>query len=178
MRRAPDSPGGMCGIPIRNYVKTLALAVASSFANVLAGVADGDAFGDWQAGCETQPGGEQVCHIYQRITLKDSGKTLLNVAVGYPPQQAQAVALFTLPLGVALVPGVEFRIERGEPARIPFAVCTTEGCRAALKLTGEMVQAMKKGNQATLTFATIEPKSFNVPISLQGFTKGINGLRQ
>ena len=156
------------------------------FALLIAGMVTGNAiaaeegalFGDWKVKCEQAADDTRVCHIFQRVTMKESNQQLLNMAVGYGrTEDHQAIALFTLPLGIALPPGVAFRIEEGEPQKVPFTVCTQDGCRAALKLSDAMIAALKKGNNATLTFATLEPKGFNIPISLKGFTKGFDSLK-
>lgn len=143
---------------------------------VAAAPKDGAQFEDWKTACETSAENKTTCHIFQRITMKDSGKQLLHVAVGYPKPDEAPVAVFTLPLGIALPPGLMLKIEDGEPTRMPLTVCVPDGCRAGLKLNAELINAMRKGQQATLTFASIEGKAFNIPVSLKGFGAGVASL--
>lgn len=155
----------------------VAVAAALFAVAVHAAPKDGEQFDDWKTACETPSEGATVCHVFQRITMKDSGKQLLHVAVGYPKPDEPPVVVFTLPLGIALPPGVMFKVEDGEGVRAPFTVCTPDGCRAGLKLTDELVTAMQKGMKATLAFASIEAKGYNVPVSLKGFSKALASLK-
>ena len=41
----------------------------------------------------------------------------------------------------------------------------------AIRSYYELINAMRKGEQATLTFASIEAKAFNIPVSLTSATK-------
>jgi invasion protein IalB len=143
----------------------------------LAAPQDGAEFGDWKASCKAGddelPGG---CHIFQHIKVKESGKTLLHVAVGYRKDSSEPFAMFTLPLGIALPPGLLFKVAEGEPQKLVVAICVQQGCQAPLKLSGELLAAMKGAEQATLTFVGPDAKAYNIPVSLKGFGKGFDSL--
>jgi len=145
---------------------------------VVAGAApqDGAVFGDWKTACEQ---GEQAsnCHIFQHIKVKESDKTLLHLAVGHAKESDLPVALFNLPLGVALPPGVQFKVgEQGEPQNMPYSICTQQGCRAVLKLEDGLLSAMREASSGTLTFVGPDAKAYNIPISFRGFAKGFDSL--
>lgn len=137
----------------------------------------GEVFGDWRTNCEVNAESRRVCHIFQRITVKESGKTVLHVAIARPTSAQQPVAVFNLPLGVALPPGVAIKVDEGEPKPFPFSICTKDGCRAGLKLTDDIVKTLKRGKQLVLTFAGPNAKAYSVKVSLIGFTKAYDNLQ-
>ena len=137
----------------------------------------GEVFGDWATACEVNAESRRVCHIFQRVTVKESGKSLLHAAVAWPASDERPVAIFNLPLGIALPPGVVIKVDAGEPSRLPFSTCTRGGCRVGLKLTEEMVKNLKRGKQLVLTFAGPDAKAYKVPLSLTGFTKAYDNLK-
>jgi invasion protein IalB len=137
----------------------------------------GEVFGDWTTACEVNAASQRVCNIFQRIAAKESGKSVLHVAVARPASAKRPVAIFNLPLGVALQPGVMIKIDASEASRLPFSICTKDGCRAAVQMTGEMVEDLKRGKQLVLTFAGPNAKAYKVPVSLAGFTKAYDNLQ-
>ena len=138
----------------------------------------GDKFTDWVVACE-QPDEDvpELCHIFQNLALKEGGVRVLHVQVGFIPNQTHPVAIFTLPLGVALPPGVQMKVDEHEPVNFPIEVCVQDGCRAGLELTPDRLEMMKKGDKANVTFANVQRQGLTVPVSLAGFTAGVNALR-
>jgi len=133
-------------------------------------------FGDWKVNCEQTKSGRQLCHIFQNLTLKDSGQLVLHAAMGYTPKR-QPFALFVAPLGIALQPGVQFKVGDGKPHRFPVQVCNQRGCRAGLRLDNQLIQAMRRAKYATFSFARMDGKTFNLQVSLKGFSKGFDAIR-
>lgn len=137
---------------------------------------DGAVFGDWKTACED--GGQSAnCHIFQHIKVKENDKTLLHLAIGHAKESDLPVALFNLPLGVALPPGLQFKVgEEGEPRNMPYSICSQQGCRAVLKLESGLLNAMRRATSGTLTFVGPDAKAYNIPISFRGFSKGFDSL--
>lgn len=154
------------------------LLVGGLFTASAHAVKTGDQFTDWVVACE-QPNEEipELCHIFQNLTLKEEGVRVLHVQVGFIPDKAHPVAIFTLPLGVALPPGIRLKVDEHEPVNFPIEVCVQDGCRAGLELTPDRLNMMKRGNKANVTFANIQRQGLTVPVSLSGFTAGVNALR-
>ena len=158
----------------RLLITLLALAFGATAA---AAPKDGAAFGDWKTACESTEDGPQNCHIFQHIKVKDTDKTLLHLAIGYTKDSPQPVALFNLPLGIALPPGVQFKVGEGEPHKMPLSICTQQGCRAVLKLDATLVSDMRRAESGTLTFVGPDAKAYNIPVSFKGFSEGFNSLQ-
>ncbi|MGB1110463.1 MAG: invasion associated locus B family protein [Gammaproteobacteria bacterium] len=138
----------------------------------------GDTFQDWKIQCETpKPEVGEICHAFQNLTMKEGNQRVLHIAVGFLPEKDNPVAIFTLPLGVALPPGVQLQVDEGEKSRFPIEVCTPDGCRAGLEVKPELMTALKAGSKAKITFANMQRQGLTVPVSLKGFTAAINSLK-
>jgi invasion protein IalB len=155
----------------------IALLTAAWTTFALAAPQDGAVFGDWKTACESKEDGPQNCHIFQHIKVKDTDKTLLHVAIGYAKESDLPIALFNLPLGIALPPGVQFKVGDGEPHKMPLSICTQQGCRAVLKLDAGLLRAMRDAASGTMTFVGPDAKAYNIPLSFAGFSEGFNSLQ-
>ena len=138
-------------------------------------------FDDWFKECEmvTDEKGEQIeiCQISQTLIDKESDQPMMKIAVGYVPDKDQPVAVITLPLGIFLPPGIELQIDgAGKVGRLPINTCLPSGCQAGVQLDEEFVGRMKKGNQMTVTFGNPQGKGVAAPVSLKGFTAGLESV--
>lgn len=146
---------------------------------------EGKPFKDWIVKCEKQleakEGGEKgeikVCYIVQNLMLKEGNRQLLNVKVGYLPNSGQVAAIFTLPLGFHLPPGVSLKIDEEEAVTFPVQHCIKSGCMAALPVEEELLYSMKMGGKGYLTFMDGTRRSVSIPFSLDGFTAAFNSLK-
>ncbi len=135
-------------------------------------------FKDWRIQCEKPEGSAEHCHMFQGRVLKEDGKRLLHIAVGYSPtQDDQVIAILTLPLGISLPPGVSLQVDDGEPLTLEVEHCIPQGCRVLLQLDDKLLGAMKAGNQATVTFRDVSRQPVGVPVSLSGFTAALKALK-
>jgi invasion protein IalB len=127
---------------------------------------------------ETAPAAEiTVCQIVQTLTEKSADKPVLQVAIGYLPEQDMPVASFVLPLGVFLPAGLQLRVDEGKSGRVPFVSCDPVGCHAGVELDAEFLASMKQGNQLNVTFGTPNRQGVTAPVSLQGFTAALDSLK-
>ena len=112
------------------------------------------------------------------LSVKETNKQILHVAIGYPPNQSEPVMILSAPLGVALQPGIEMKIDEGTARRIPFSVCTNKGCQAGMKLDEAALSELRKGNQAEMVFGDLQRHGVKVPVSLKGLTKALEALNK
>lgn len=139
----------------------------------LLAVADDAVFKDWQMACELSDRGQRVCHIAQRLSLKDSGETVLIVQVGYLPGGTQPVALLQVPLGVSLPPGLMLQVDAGKIYRWPYESCDAGGCAVTVSLGDNLLKALQAGKMAYVIMAERNRQGLRVPVSLMGFTAGL-----
>ncbi len=138
-------------------------------------------FKDWIKECEKlkDPEGKEIelCQISQTLTNTEINQPMLKVAAGYVPGKDEAVMILTLPLGVILPPGIQLTVGEGKAARVPVTTCLPAGCQAGVQLDKEFTARLKKGKQMIVTFLGPDGKQINAPISLSGFTAGMDSIK-
>ncbi len=145
--------------------------------SALAKPEQGKKFKDWTVACEKLPNsGKTICNLFQNVT-NEKGKVVMQVAIGYVPGKDVPQALITLPLGVMLQPGIEFKGGTAKAIRVPFSVCVKNGCVAGVGLKPEIVKGMKAGDKGSVKFAAGPKKVIEIPVSLKGFTAGFKSLK-
>ena len=126
---------------------------------------------DWEKVCGPI-NNQQECHtsrkrlaatgqpIAQFLIIERADKKMLQLAV--PP--------------VALIqPGVQVKIDNGEPTGVKYVVCTPGECLALGEITPDFVAKLKKGGNVTVTMLNPQGKPVNFDISLVGFTSVYDG---
>jgi invasion protein IalB len=153
------------------------LAMAFTLGPAAANPRNGQTFKNWTARCEQAPGSAiERCFIFQNLVLKESGKRVVNMAVGYLAANGQPAAVITMPLGISLPPGASISVDGAEPR--PFAIerCDVNGCVGALALSEELVAQLQRGREARVSFHDSSRRQIAVPVSLLGFTAGFASL--
>lgn len=84
----------------------------------------------------------------------------------------------TTPLSVYLVPGVELAVDGGRPFKANFELCDTAGCHAGFRLSGTVLAAFQKGQIAQMRIWVSKSRAIEVPVSLKGFSRGVQMLKQ
>ncbi len=157
------------------------LISALSAASVGAATKPHATFKDWAVRCEDRPATSQDspahCYMVQRLVLKDKNQRVLVVAVTYPKGREQPVAVFTLPLGIALPPGIALAVDGDKPRRYAVDRCVANGCKAGIVLDAALLKRFKAGNRAMVTIHDGQRKPISLPVSLQGFTAALRSLR-
>lgn len=153
------------------------LTLFAASGDLLAAPTDAQTFKDWELRCEKPEGAdEERCFLFQNVMLKKGNQQLLHVAVGYLQNVDRPVAVLTLPLGISLPPGVELKVDAGEPMPLQVEHCLAQGCRVLLGLDDKLLRILKAGNEARVTFHDGARRPIAVPLSLMGFTAGFNAL--
>lgn len=138
-------------------------------------------FKDWIKECEKlkDPEGKEIelCQISQTLVNTEINQPMLKVSAGYVPGKKDAVMIITLPLGVILPPGVQLTVGEGKAARVPITTCLPQGCQAGAQLDKEFTERLKKGDKMIVTFLGPDGKQINAPISLSGFTAGLESIK-
>lgn len=134
-------------------------------------------FGEWTLRCEGLPDAPgRECIMFQNLVLRTGGQTVLQFAVGLAPVDGTPTVVLSLPLGIALPPGVTIRIDDGKEAKFPVERCEPDGCRAGMKLRPATVSQLGAGQQLTITFYDGERQPIDMPLSLEGFNAAFRAL--
>lgn len=162
------------------YLILALIACACVLASPVLAVEKGERFKDWTVDCGKLPGVEQDrCFIIQTVINKENEQPVLQMAVGYLPDENganQPAALLTLPLGVALPAGIGIRVDSSKPIRIPYERCVPIGCIAGFPLDENLIGQFKRGSKAEIRIHD-GSRVVALPISLSGFTAGFNALK-
>ena len=138
----------------------------------------GKQFNDWTIRCQKNEAGEVLgCEAFQRLSVRDTGQRFLELAVGYPEGGETPLAIFVLPLGLWLPPGMDFQIDDGDPLKTPIQRCIQGGCLVQLPLSAELLAEMKQGEQLAIQVYRQKDDPIAVPISLIGFTAALKEIQ-
>ncbi|NKB75881.1 MAG: hypothetical protein GKR96_02275 [Gammaproteobacteria bacterium] len=134
-------------------------------------------FTDWTVQCTVTDGTQKtICVLFYRVLL-DNGYPLLVFQVTKSPEvDDRFIGVFDVPLGVYLPTGVTMTIDNAESIQLSFERCDQNGCYAGTSLSEEIVQSLKKGQQAKVTFIDIANQKITATVSLDGFTAGLRAL--
>ena len=132
---------------------------------------------DWAVQChESQQKNLSSCFMFQRILVKDSGESLLRMTVDRPKDLSAPRAIFLIPLGSYITPGISVQIDATEPLDLGIEYCDKQGCYAGILLDQTILDLLKRGRQAVVTFQTRGRQEIRLPISLDGFSSGLAAL--
>lgn len=132
---------------------------------------------DWAVQCKkTSQGTLESCFMFQRILLKDSEESLLRMTVDKPDDLAEPRAVFTIPLGTYVTPGIKINIDGNEPLDLEIEYCDTKGCYAGILLEQSLLSSLKRGRQVIVSFQHRSRQTIKLPISLMGFGTGFAAL--
>jgi invasion protein IalB len=157
----------------------LVLGLSLAPAPASADLKQGEKFDDWTVGCETPAtdGAPARCFIFQNILVKESRQQILLMAIGLLGENKQPAAILTVPLGVFLPAGLTLTVPDVKPVRIAIETCLPKGCRGAVALNDELLEALRKGDKAQVTLMDARRRQINLPVSLKGFTKGFAAVK-
>ena len=133
--------------------------------------------GSWTLRCSATAGDAKPdCMMFQNLVLKTGGQPVLQFGIGVAPDDSLPTVLVSLPLGIALPPGITIQIDGSTPATFPVERCEPDGCRAGMKLRENTVKQLSQGRQLHVTFYDGARKPLKVSLSLDGFAAAYQAL--
>ena len=133
---------------------------------------------NWKAKCVNDEQGASVdCRVVQNIQLTKTKQRLLSVMVRMPTLTRQPALAFNLPHGLYLPAGTTIQIDRSEPFALEIETCDQKGCYANMPAGNELLTALKRGANLTVTFQNLARKPIAVPVTLVGFTAAFDKIR-
>jgi invasion protein IalB len=153
-------------------IKGLVLAglLCGTLPTQAAGNIQGMRFGDWGGNCDAQ-----VCYIQQVLSQGDA--PLMVTVIGYAPGKPDPTIIFELPPGIHIKAGVQLQVDNNSPVKFTGS-CDKDYCRAGFALDQTIIEQIKRGRTASLSFTPApKKKPTALPLSLMGVTKGLSMLR-
>ncbi len=174
-------------IGVRGCLLTLALALTASFAAAPASAqAQKSAKGKseqaaWVKLCETAPDLTDpkqklnVCLTHHERLDGNTGRVLVSAAIREVQGQDKKALMVMVPLGMALPPGVQVKVDENEAVKLKYTLCHAAGCTAEAEATQAVVDQMKKGKQVVVAAINLAGKAIGFPVPLTGFDKALTG---
>jgi invasion protein IalB len=134
-------------------------------------------FQDWRKKCQFIKSKGNVCLIYQNLTIKESGKSVLYVSLTYTGEAKKLVGSFRLPFGLLLPSGIAIQVDENKQVNFAVQTCLADGCYAYINIANDLLNELKNGKEAKVGFKTIDQKQLAVKLSLKGFAPAIESLQ-
>lgn len=139
-------------------------------------------FRDWAVNCETMPAeavnnpGARVCEMVQQIDHQESGQRVLAFSVRIN-DAGQPIAVLVAPFGLRLSEGLRLRVGEQQVAQFGFDTCLPEGCLGIAPMDAGQISTLQNGSEGSVVMVSRQGEAVAVPISLMGFTAGLERLR-
>lgn len=119
------------------------------------------------------------CSAEQRIILRETGQQVARFAVqaNGPKGDRKSAFLVHLPLGLSIRTGVALAVDGKEVAKLDFQTCDANGCYCGDSLGGDLLQAMRAGQEMTIGFQDLQKKAISIRIDLAGFAAAYDKVK-
>ena len=161
--------------------KPAAKPAAAAAAPAAAPAGDAKDQSAWVKLCEkapniTDPKKElNVCLTHHERLDGNTGMVLVSAAIREVEGQDKKALMVMVPLGMALPPGVQVKVDEGEPVKLQFTLCHAAGCTAEGEATQPVIDQMNKGKQVVVAAINLAGKAIGFPVPLNGFDKAYAG---
>ncbi len=128
----------------------------------------------WFKVCAKQEDND-ICNV-QNIVTADSGQLLTAVSlIEVKGKVTKKVLQISVPTGRLIAAGIGMQIGQNKPTKVEYAICFPDRCIAESTLSNELIAALKKGADLTLTSVNFQNKPNPLKISLAGFGAAYDG---
>lgn len=128
----------------------------------------------WFKVCAKQEDND-ICNV-QNIVTADSGQLLTAVSmIEVKGKVTKKLLQISVPTGRLIPAGIGMQIGQGKAIKVEYAICFPDRCIAEAGLSPELIAAMKKGSELTLTSVNFQNKPNPIKISLEGFGAANDG---
>lgn len=133
-------------------------------------------YGDWIYACvKPGSGGAPICTISQTLS---EAKTKLPLFIWRIQQSDKGlVAEWQTRTGVMVDHGIVLDAGGDKPIKIPFQLCTPNGCQAVANLAPDFVDTLTKAPKVTATLFPIGSKGILLTLSTKGLPDALGALK-
>jgi invasion protein IalB len=123
---------------------------------------------DWRTACPAATMKDTNCEIVQDILDGKSHSEIARVAIAH--DNGKPVMGFTMPLGVALDPGMGLVFGTDAEKAVPYRTCTSQGCVAEIPLDAKIQASLDAGKDGKMMVSSAaDNRRIAIPLSLKGF---------
>jgi invasion protein IalB len=116
-----------------------------------------------------------VCLTHHERLDGNTGMVLVSAAIRQVEGQDKEALMVMVPLGMALPPGVQVKVDDKEPVKLAFTLCHAAGCTAEGEASKAVIDQMKTGKQVVVAAINLAGKAIGFPVPLTGFDKAYAG---
>jgi invasion protein IalB len=128
----------------------------------------------WFKVCAKQEDND-ICNT-QNVVTADSGQLLTAISlIDVKGKVNRKIFQISVPSGRLIPPGVGLQIDKNKPTKVEYGICFPDRCIAEAQLSNELVAALKKGGELTITSINFQNKPNPLKISLSGFGEALDG---
>ncbi|WP_193227815.1 invasion associated locus B family protein [Aureimonas psammosilenae] len=128
----------------------------------------------WFKVCSKQ-GDNEICNT-QYTLIADTRQLITAVnLIDVKGKSNQKVVQAVVPTGRVIPAGVQMQIDAAKAQTMNYSVCFPDRCIAEAQLTDQMVAALKKGNNLTITSVNFQRQPNPIKITLSGLGKAYDG---
>ncbi|MDX2263865.1 MAG: invasion associated locus B family protein [Hyphomicrobiales bacterium] len=117
----------------------------------------------------------EVCLTHHERIDGNTGLVLVSAALRQVKGQPKESLMIMVPLGMALPPGAQVKVDDKEPIKLAFTLCHQSGCTAEAEAPKEVVEQMKKGKQMVVAAINLAGQPVGFPVPLVGFGPAYDG---
>lgn len=114
-----------------------------------------------------------VCLTHHERLDGNSGRVLVSAAIREVQGQDKKALMVMVPLGMALPPGIQVKVDEGEAIKLQYTLCHAAGCTAETEASPAVIDQMKKGKQVVVAAINLAGKAIGFPVPLVGFDKAL-----
>lgn len=116
-----------------------------------------------------------VCLTHHERIDGNTGMVLVSAAIRHVDGQDKEALMIMVPLGMALPPGAQVKVDENEPIKLQFTLCHAAGCTAEAEATKDVIAKMKAGKQMVVAAINLAGKPIGFPVPLTGFGPSYDG---
>jgi invasion protein IalB len=134
-------------------------------------------FENWVVTCNEFAEGPQkrVCSALLQILQQKTNQMVFTWTVGLDNNK-QMVTIIQTPTGVLIPPGVELKVGKVPPHKVPFASCDTGRCVATMPMDATLLHEMTTVPTAEAVIQGAQGNTVQFNIQMKGFDKAFVAL--
>ena len=131
------------------------------------------AFDDWRLTCPAASATQASCELDSDVVDQNGESpsllarlTITNDNTG---KTSKPILGFTVPLGVALEPGLGLTIDKDPVKVVPYRTCSSVGCIAVVDFDAKLAKSLDNASDVHLALAGLDGKQQRITVSLKGY---------
>lgn len=131
-------------------------------------------FGGWTVQCD-ETADKKVCSANFRVINKQNNTNVLVWLFGFNKDGKFLTELLTL-TDVQLEPGVVLTLDEGKPIKAGYVECSTQGCKARLEMTPNLIRQMKGAKKAKIDITRLDGQVIQFAMEIPGIDQALGEL--